>query len=86
MTSAERLFASPLAKPVQVCQLGDLKPGHRVYSPDCETEYVVTDCAAREGFTVLVQLDSGTAREFSNSTGLYQYRSPKLRMGPSFIG
>jgi len=68
------------------CVLGDMPAGTRIYSFDRDIEYLITDRPARAGYLFLVQLDTGVEREFDYSRGLFKYRTPHLRLQPSFIG
>lgn len=71
--------------PTVVCQLGDLKPGHFVWDASGDIQHIVTDAVARNGFTQLCSMNSGTMREFSNSTKMEQRgKSPKIYMQASF--
>ena len=67
-------------KPTNICQLGDLPPGSRVYSADGEIDYLILDLPSHDGCSYLCQISSGVVREFSNSTGIQQQKNLRLRM------
>lgn len=84
MATAIKDYPNMLSRP-NVCVLGDMGPGKRIYSYDLDIEYLITDRPARDGYLFLVQLDTGTEREFHRSSGLFKYRTPHLRLNVDFV-